>query len=164
VEIEILSRKNNEFLHRVELEFKISHPNEASPKRGSVKSAIAKLENAKTELVVIDSMHTEYGHSSLKGFAKVYKNKEDALSLERKHILVRNGLISAEKKEQKEKKPKPEAEGEKPEAPAEKPAEEEPKKEEKADKPESKDAKQKEDRPKDEKEKEAKPAGDDSKK
>jgi ribosomal protein S24E len=164
VEIEIISRKNNEFLHRVELEFKISHPNEASPKRGSVKSAIAKIENAKAELVVIDSMHTEYGHSSLKGFAKVYKNKEDALSLERKHILMRNGLIAAEKKEQKEKKPKPEPEVEKTESQAEKPAEERPKKEEKTEKQESKEAEQKDEPLKGEKEKKAKPAGDDSKK
>jgi ribosomal protein S24E len=144
VEIEIISRKNNEFLHRVELEFKISHPNEASPKRGSVKSAIAKIENAKAELVVIDSMHTEYGHSSLKGFAKVYKNKEDALSLERK--------------------PKPEPEVEKTESQAEKPAEERPKKEEKTEKQESKEAEQKDEPLKGEKEKKAKPAGDDSKK
>lgn len=161
MEIEILSRKNNEFLHRVELEFKISHPNEASPKRGSVKSAIAKLENAKTELVVIDSMHTEYGHSSLKGFAKVYKNKEDALSLERKHILVRNGLISDDKKE---KKPQPKPEGEKKEAQDEKPAEEKTQKEEKTDKPEAKEPGPKEEPPKSEKDKAANAGGDDSKK
>jgi ribosomal protein S24E len=163
VEIEVLSRKDNEFLQRIELEFKISHPNEASPRRNSVRSAIAKLENAKTELVVIDSMHTEYGHTSIKGFAKVYKSKENALSLERKHILVRNGLIAAEKKDKKEKKPEAKPEAEKTDAKAEESAEEKPKGE-KADKPESKETKGKEEQPKGDKEKKTEPTGEESKK
>jgi small subunit ribosomal protein S24e len=144
MEIEVLSKKKNELLQRVELEFKVSHPNEGSPKRDAVRTALAKMENAAKELVIIDNLRSEYGLTSTTGFAKIYKEKEAVMSLERKYILIRNGLIAAEKKEAKKKEapPKPkEAE------PTEKPKEKEEKKPE-AEKPKQEEKKTKKDEPK----------------
>jgi small subunit ribosomal protein S24e len=124
VEIEILEKKDNKLLQRTELEFKVSHPEKVSPNRDSVRSAIAKLENANKELVIIDHMHTEYGIASIRGFAKIYKKKENALDLERRNILVRNGLIVEDTKAEKPKKePKPKPEKEPEGKPVEKPEE-----------------------------------------
>ncbi|MCK5547528.1 MAG: 30S ribosomal protein S24e, partial [Thermoplasmata archaeon] len=89
MEIEILSKKKNDLLQRTELQFKISHPDSSSPNRESVRDAIAKKENASKELVIIDSMKTDFGLPNTKGFAKIYKSKDFAMDIERKHILIR---------------------------------------------------------------------------
>lgn len=151
MEIEVVSKKKNELLERVEMEFKITHPNEGSPKRDAIRNAIAKMENATKELVVVDRLNSEYGLASTRGFAKIYKSKERALELERKHILIRNALIAEKKKEAKKKEPKPEPKEEKVE---EKPPEkvekkEKPEKEEKKPK-ETEEKKPKEEKPKEE--------------
>lgn len=140
MEIEFLSRKDNELLQRIELEFKITHPDEASPKRDAVRDAIAKMERVGKELVIVDYMRSEYGLPSTKGFAKVYKSKAIAMNLERKYVLIRNGLLAEEKKKPKKEKKKYEPKKEeKPEAkPEEKVEKEEKKPKEKEEKPKEK--------------------------
>ncbi|MFQ5909774.1 MAG: 30S ribosomal protein S24e [Thermoplasmata archaeon] len=122
METELISRKDNPFLDRVEVEFRTRHPNEPTPTRDALKEEIAKIAKAKKDLVIIDKMHSDFGRPETIGYAKVYKSKEKALSVERKHILIRNGLL----KEEKEPKKKP-AKVEVPEAAEKK---EEPKKSE----------------------------------
>jgi small subunit ribosomal protein S24e len=121
METEVLSRKENPFLDRVEIEFRTSHPNEPTPTRDALREEIAKIAKAKKGLVIIDRMDSDFGKPETIGYAKVYKSEEKALSVERKHILVRNGLLKAEKAPPK-KKPEPYApaeEKEEPRAPAE---------------------------------------------
>lgn len=126
MQAEIVSRKENPLLKRVEIEFKIVHHGEASPTRDIAKEEIAKLAKASKERVIIDSMNSQFGKPETLGYAKVYDSKEDALAIERKHILGRNKLIELEKKKKikkveappaeepkEEPKPKKEAEPEK---------------------------------------------------
>lgn len=120
METEIVNRKENPFLDRVEIEFCTRHPNEPTPTRDVLKEELAKIAKAKKELVIIDGVHSEFGKPETKGYAKVYKSKETALSVERKHILIRNGLLKAEKPPKKKEEPKAE------EAPKEEEAQEEP--------------------------------------
>ena len=123
MELEILSRRDNPLLKRTEVRFRVAHPKEASPKRAALREQLAKTLNVTRDIVIVDFSRSEFGRSSSHGYAKVYKSKEDALHAERKHILIRNGLLEAEKKAEKPKEPRaPPPKKEEVAKPAEKPA------------------------------------------
>src|SRR2546428_13568330 len=171
MELEILAKRENLFLKRTEVRFQVLHPNEVTPGRSALREQLAKELHATRDIVIVDFSRSEFGRASSHGYAKGYKSKEDALKGERKHILVRNGLLAAEVKAAKAPTPNatppPRKEAakpaEKPAAPAkeEKPAGKEEKKGEKpegkspADKKEGKPAAEK----KDEKKTEGKKGG-----
>jgi small subunit ribosomal protein S24e len=119
METEVLSRRENPLFERIEIEFHTRHASEPTPTREALREEIAKIAKAKKDLVIIDRMDSDFGRPETSGYAKVYKSKDKILSVERKHILIRNGLLKPEKEPAK-KKPEPEKE-----APAE--AEKEPK-------------------------------------
>ncbi len=126
MELEIVGKRENPLLKRTEVQFRVAHPNEQTPKRGDLRQQLALALHATRDIVIVDSLKSEFGRSASHGYAKVYKSKEDALKVERKHILVRNGLIAAEVKEKKEAPPKPQKAPRKEAAPkAEAPAKEE---------------------------------------
>jgi small subunit ribosomal protein S24e len=145
MQAEIVSRKENPLLKRIELQFKIVHHGEATPTRDTVREEIAKLAKAPKERVIIDLMNSQFGKLETLGYAKVYESKEDAMEIERKYVLGRNKLIVLERKKKvkkveayKPEKEEPEPEAEKaeaepePKAPKEE-AKEEPKTEDKGD-------------------------------
>lgn len=107
MEIEVVGKRENPLLKRMEVRFRVAHPNEQTPKRGDLRQALANVLHVTRDIVIVDSFQSEFGRSASRGYAKVYKSKEDAMKVERKHILVRNGLIAAEVKEKKEAPPKP---------------------------------------------------------
>src|SRR6266849_32222 len=106
MQLEVLQRKENPLLKRVEVTFKATHKAEPTPTRDALRAFLAKELNATKDIVVIDFQASTYGSDETVGEAKVYKSKEEALAVERKHILVRNKLIEPEVK--KEAAPKPE--------------------------------------------------------
>jgi len=122
MELEILTRRDNPLLKRTEVRFRVAHPKEGSPKREALREQLAKTLNATRDIVVVDFARSEFGRSTSQGYAKVYKSKEDALHTERKHILVRNGLLAAEVKEAKVRAAKPPPPKREAAKPAEKPA------------------------------------------
>ena len=124
METEVLSRKENPLFERIEIEFHTRHASEPTPTRDALREEIAKIAKAKKDLVIIDRMDSDFGRPETSGYAKVYKSMDKILSVERKHILIRNGLLKPEKEAAKRKpepKKKPEAEKKEPEkeAPAE---------------------------------------------
>jgi len=127
VEIEIVSKKENELLERTEVTFKASHPKEGTPQRDAVREKLSSILKAPKERVIIDAMDSEFGKMETVGYAKVYKTKEAAMKFEREYVLVRNKLKEKVKVEKKAVAPAPR----KPEAkavpaaakPSEKPAE-----------------------------------------
>jgi len=133
MQLEVLQRRENPLLKRVEVTFKAIHKSEPTPTRDALRAFLAKELKATKDIVVIDSQASTFGRYETVGYAKVYKTKEEALALERKHILVRNRLIEPEVKE-KEAAPKPErpAPAPKAEKPAAAPKPEPPKSEAKA--------------------------------
>ncbi len=137
MEVEIVAKRENPFLKRTEVRFKVSHPNEVTPGRAALREQLAKVLHATRDIVVVDFSRSEFGRAASHGYAKVYKSKEDALKVERKHILVRNGLREAEKKVEKVKAPKPAP----PKREAPKPAAEKPVAPSKEEKPPGKDEK-----------------------
>ncbi len=116
MELQVVAKKENPLLKRVEITFKAVHKAEPTPTRDAIRSELAKQLKASKESVIVDRSASSFGKYETLGYAKVYKSKQEALSVERSHILVRNKLKEAEVKEKKE--------GEKAEkpAPAEKPA------------------------------------------
>jgi small subunit ribosomal protein S24e len=165
MEVQVLAKKENPLLKRTEITFKAIHKSEGTPSRDALRSELAKQLKASKEHVIVDHAASAFGRYETLGYAKVYRSKEEALAVERSHILVRNKLKEPEVKEAKEgakaekparaEKPaakaeaKPEAKPEhKPEAKAEHKAEKAPAKEEKkpAEKHEEKKAEKKEEK------------------
>jgi len=144
MQLEVVARKENPLLKRTEIRFKAIHKAEPTPTRDALRAFLAKELKATKDIVLIDSQASTFGRYETHGYAKVYKSKEEALAVERKHILVRNKLIEPEVKEKKEAAPKPEkaapaAKAEKAEKPAPAPKPEAAKPEPKAEgKPEAK--------------------------
>ncbi len=106
MQLEVIRRKENPLLKRVEVRFKATHKAEPTPTRDALRAFLAKELKATKDIVVIDYQASTFGRYETVGEAKVYKSKEEALAVERKHILVRNKLIEPEVK--KEAVPKPE--------------------------------------------------------
>ncbi len=114
MEIEILNKKENPLLGRMEIRFRVTHEGAPTPKREEVRQALGKALNAPKESVVVDQLDSEFGRGQSRGYAKVYTDQDLIKKVERPHILVRNKL--AEKvKVAKEAKPAP---APKPAAPA----------------------------------------------
>ena len=139
MELEIVAKRENPLLKRTEVRFRVLHPNEVTPGRAALREQLALVLHATRDIVVVDFSRSEFGRAASRGYAKVYKSKEDALKVERKHILVRNGLREAEKKVEKVKPPKPTPPPRKEAAP--KPASEKPAAPAKEEKPAGKDEK-----------------------
>ena len=158
MEIQVLDRRENALLKRVEVTFKVVHKAEPTPTRDALRAELTKALKATKDVVIVDGAASTFGRSETHGYAKVYKTKEQALSVERKHVLIRNRLVEPEakkegpaapakppkpvpapKKEEPKPEKKPEAREEKAPPKAEKaPAKEAPKEEKKAKKPEAK--------------------------
>lgn len=92
MEIEIVEKKENELLERLEVTFKASHADEGTPQRDAVREKLSALLKAPKDSIVVDAMTSEFGRMMTVGYAKVYKSKDEALKYEREHILVRNKL------------------------------------------------------------------------
>jgi len=121
MQLEVLQRKENPLLKRVEVTFKATHKAEPTPTRDALRAFLAKELKATKDIVVIDYQASTFGRYETVGEAKVYKSKEEALAVERKHILVRNKLIEPEVKKEaapKPEKPTPTPRAEKAEKPA----------------------------------------------
>ena len=154
MELEILDKRENPLLDRIEVDFVIQHANKSTPKRNAIRDMLSKELKVTKERVVVDNMRSDFGRGQTKGYAKVYSKKEVVVQIEREHLLKRNHLIGEPPKEKKEKPVEEKAEApaeekteKKPaaeEKPAEKPAEEKPAAEKPDEKPAEKPADKKE--------------------
>jgi len=107
LKVQIESKKENALLQRTEISFSAEHGAEPTPTRDAVRTAIAGAVGAPKEMVVVDSMETEYGKGVSVGYAKVYESDEALKKTESRHMLVRHGL--AEKKAKSKATAKPRA-------------------------------------------------------
>lgn len=98
MDVQILQKKDNPLLSRVEVTFKAIHRKEPTPTRSALRAELAKALKATKEIVVVSRARPTFGKYETLGYAKLYKSKEQALAVERRHILVRNALVAAEAK------------------------------------------------------------------
>ena len=104
MELETISSQENPLLNRTEVHYRIRHPHETTPKREAVREELARMLNLPKDRVVIDNMKPQFGKSETLGYAKIYKNREIAQKIERKHVLKRNYLEKVGKPTKKKKK------------------------------------------------------------
>jgi small subunit ribosomal protein S24e len=103
MEISIEGKKENALLSRVELEFRLSHVAEPTPKRDQVREELAKQLKVTKDRVVVDHMQSSFGKGESVGYAKIYKSKDEALRVESDYILIRNGLAQKKAKQEAKK-------------------------------------------------------------
>ena len=75
--MEIIDRKENPLLNRVEIEFRWNHEGKATPSRVDMLNGIATIEpGSNRDLIVIKNVNTRFGQSSTTGLGIVYADAE----------------------------------------------------------------------------------------
>ena len=92
--MEVIDRKENSILNRVEISWQWRHVGAPTPTRGAIIAAVVKLEPGATkDLVLVKSVNTRFGQPLTTGSAFVYGNRED-MEKEPKYILERHAQLS----------------------------------------------------------------------
>jgi|TARA_B100000959_G_scaffold99682_1_gene105447 small subunit ribosomal protein S24e len=102
--VEIVERRENPLLDRVEIEFRWDHPNEPTPSLPQMIEAAAKSEpGADKKLVYVKNVDTRFGMSRTSGLALIY-NSTDSASIEPEYVVDRhkpsNDDVTIEAKEE----------------------------------------------------------------
>ena len=111
--MEIIERKENPVLDRVELTFQWNHSGEATPSLSEMVDAAAKAEpGADKKLVYVKNVNTRFGMSRTSGLALIYGAAESA-SIEPDYVIERHkSLNETEPKENKSEEAEPEEQSE----------------------------------------------------
>ena len=111
--MEIIERKENPVLDRVELTFQWNHSGEATPSLTEMVDAAAKAEpGADKKLVYVKNVNTRFGMSRTSGLALIYGAAESA-SIEPDYVIERHkSLNETEPKENKSEEAEPEEQSE----------------------------------------------------
>lgn len=89
MEVEIIEVRENPLLERKEIKFRIRHE-DRTPSRKEVRELLIKEFNTSPNLLVVESIKTEFGRREVRGYAKIYKSEERLRSVERPHIIRKN--------------------------------------------------------------------------
>lgn len=103
MKITILSKKEDLFFGRTNVEFEVWHETLPTPKRDDVRALVAKEFEKDIKNVILISFTTAYGSNKSKGTAHIYAKEESIAKAEPKYIIKRNAP-KVEKKEGEEKK------------------------------------------------------------
>ena len=88
--MEIINRKENPSLDRVELQFQWDHSNEATPSLSQMVEEAAKAEpGADRDMVVVKNVNTRFGMSRTTGTALIYGSAESK-SIEPEYVIERH--------------------------------------------------------------------------
>jgi len=94
--MEIIDRKENPILNRVELKWQWRHTGSATPTRAQIIEAVVKIEPGATkDCVIVKTVNTRFGQPLTTGNAYIYGSRED-LENEPKYILQRHGASDEE--------------------------------------------------------------------
>ena len=97
--MEVIDRKENPILNRVELKWQWRHTGSATPTRTQIIEAVVKVEPGATkDCVIVKEVNTRFGQPLTTGNAYVYGSRED-LEKEPKYILQRHGESDEESDE-----------------------------------------------------------------
>ncbi len=152
MKIDVISEKMNPLLGRKEVYFEISHPKKGSPMRLNIREELASKYKVDQDFVFVRKLMPVAGKQRIKGIARIYEDKDQAVLIEAKHIVNRNQAKVEEKTEVKEEKPKEKVE-KKPKEKVEKKPKEKPKEKPKQkgeERPKEKPKQKGEERPKEE--------------
>ena len=95
--MEIIERKENPLLNRVEFTFRWEHSKAATPTLSEMVAAAAKAEpGSKKELTFVKEVNTRFGRSQTTGIALIYGDAE-AATLEPEYVHTRHEAIHSPK-------------------------------------------------------------------
>ena len=98
--MEIIERKENPVLDRVELTFQWNHSGEATPSLSQMVDAAAKAEpGADKKLVFVKNVNTRFGMSRTSGMALIYGAAE-AASIEPDYVIERHKSLNENESKQ----------------------------------------------------------------
>lgn len=95
-ELKVENVNDNVLLHRKEVHYRLIFKNEPTPSRDKIRDIIAKNMGSPKELVIVERNIQETGLNEVKGYSKIYKDKESAMLYEPDYELIRNGLKNKE--------------------------------------------------------------------
>ena len=112
--MEVIERRENTMLDRVELQFRWDHPNSPTPSLTQMVEAATKAEpGSNKNLVFVKNVNTRFGMARTSGIALVYGSEESA-SIEPGYVIERHKSVT---------NPEPKVVAEPPKPPAEAPEE-----------------------------------------
>lgn len=89
--MEILERKENELLDRIEIDFRWRHEGKPTPSRNELLDMITTLEpKAKRDCIIVKDVNTRFGQPTTTGVAHVY-GKPESMVVEASYIHERHG-------------------------------------------------------------------------
>jgi len=109
MKITILSKKEDLFFGRTNVEFEVWHETLPTPKRDDVRAALAKEFDKDIKNIILISFKTAYGSNKSKGTVHVYEKEESIAKAEPKYVIKRNSQ-KVEKKEGEESTEEPKKE------------------------------------------------------
>ena len=111
--MEIIDKKENQLLSRVEIRFELRHEGVATPDRGQLRSKVASLvPGTSASNVVVKDVQTRFGQPLTTGLAFIY-DSDDAMQIEPRYVLDRHGVGAKEEApEESSSEPIPEIETE----------------------------------------------------
>ena len=113
--MEIIQRKENSVLDRVELTFQWNHSGEATPSLSQMVDAAAKAEpGSDKKLVFVKNVNTRFGMSRTSGLAMIY-GSPDSASIEPDYVIERHKSLNENESKQKKKVEEKETEDPEPE-------------------------------------------------
>ena len=113
--MEIIQRKENPVLARVELTFQWNHSGEATPSLSQMVDAAAKAEpGSDKKLVFVKNVNTRFGMSRTSGLAMIY-GSPDSASIEPDYVIERHKSLNENESKQKKKVEEKETEDPEPE-------------------------------------------------
>ena len=108
--MEIIERKENPLLNRVEISFRWEHSKGATPKLSEMVAAAAKAEpGSKKELVFVKNVNTRFGRPQTTGIAVIYGDAE-AAALEPEYVHTRHKSTHSPNEAKEPAMPEPVAE------------------------------------------------------
>ena len=94
--MEILDRKENELLDRIEIDFRWRHEGKPTPSRNELLDMITTLEpKAKRDCIIVKDVNTRFGQPTTTGVAHVY-GKPESMVVEAAYVLERHGAGAVE--------------------------------------------------------------------
>ncbi|MCL4400837.1 MAG: hypothetical protein M1348_00840 [Candidatus Parvarchaeota archaeon] len=99
MEFKITSKTHDKFFDRMLVNFRVKLGPKETIKIDDAKKLLS--DQSKDGFIVIYSMKNSYGSRNVNGLAHIYKDEESAKALLQRYILKKNGVIYAERKEEK---------------------------------------------------------------
>jgi small subunit ribosomal protein S24e len=88
MDFEITSDKRNELLSRREVQFTLKYDG-ATPSRMQIIGKLCALLNIKEHQITLDTLHSSFGKTEIRGSARIYETEEVRNKTERTHLAVR---------------------------------------------------------------------------